>query len=93
MVGSADGDVQLPGRILAGRAARFTRAIRDELPPQATEQEVAARLAEASTNFLPRGERGAVALQVRTDPDGKVGVDASIGASLAGASFKFSSDL
>lgn len=86
-------DLQLPGRILAGRAARFTRAVRDELPPHATEQEVAARLAEASTNFLPRGPRGAVALQVRTDEKGKLAVEASISAVLAGASFEFSSDL
>lgn len=86
-------DLQLPGRILAGRAARFTRAVRDELPPHATEQEVAARLAEASTNFLPRGPRGAVALQIRTDEKGKLAVEASISAVLAGASFEFSSDL
>lgn len=86
-------DLQLPGRILAGRAARFTRAVRDELPPHATEQEVAARLAEASTNFLPRSPRGAVALQVRTDAQGKLAVEASISAVLAGASFEFSSDL
>lgn len=86
-------DLQLPGRILAGRAARFTRAVRDELPPHATDREVAARLAEAATNFLPRGPRGAVALQVRTDANGKLAVDASISAALAGASFEFSSDL
>jgi hypothetical protein len=86
-------DLQLPGRILAGRAARFARAVRDELPPHATDQEVAARLAEASTNFLPRSPRGAVALQVRTDEHGKLGVEASISAVLAGASFEFSSDL
>jgi type VI secretion system protein ImpC len=86
-------DLQLPGRILAGRAARFTRAVRDELPPHATDREVAARLAEAATNFLPRGPRGAVALQVRTDEHGKLAVDASINAVLAGASFEFSSDL
>jgi len=85
-------DPGLPGRIIAGRAARFTRAIRDELPPGATQREVAARLAEASGSFLPRGG-GAVALEVRTDADGNIGVDASIGAGLAGASFKFSSDL
>jgi hypothetical protein len=86
-------DLQLPGRILAGRAARFTRAVRDELPPHATAREVAARLAEAATNFLPRGPRGAVALQVRTDEKGNLAVDASISAALAGASFEFSSDL
>ena len=86
-------DLQLPGRILAGRAARFAKAIRDELPPHATDQEVAARLAEASTNFLPRSPTGSVALQVRTDEHGKLGVDASISAALAGASFEFSSDL
>jgi type VI secretion system protein ImpC len=86
-------DLQLPGRILAGRAARFTRAVRDELPPHATAQEVAARLAEASTNFLPRSPRGAVALQVRTDAQGKLEVEATIGAALAGASIAFSSDL
>lgn len=86
-------DLQLPGRILAGRAARFAQAIRDDLPPHATEQEVAARIAEASTNFLPRSPRGAVSLQVRTDEHGKLGVEASIGAALAGASFEFSSDL
>ena len=86
-------DLQLPGRILAGRAARFTRAIRDELPPHATAQEVAARLAEASTNFLPRSPHGAVALQVRTDAQGNLEVEASIGAALAGASIAFSSDL
>jgi hypothetical protein len=86
-------DLQLPGRILAGRAARFTQAVRDELPPHATDQEVAARLAEASTNFLPRSPRGAVALQVRTDERGKLAVEASISAVLAGASFEFSSDL
>lgn len=86
-------DLQLPGRILAGRAARFAQAIRDELPPHATPQEVAARLADASTNFLPRSPRGAVALQVRTDERGKLAVEASISAVLAGASFEFSSDL
>lgn len=86
-------DLQLPGRILAGRATRFARAVRDELPPHATDQEVAARLNEASTNFLPRSPRGAVALQVRTNEDGKVEVEASISAVLAGASFEFSSDL
>lgn len=86
-------DLQLPGRILAGRAARFTQAVRDELPPHATEREVAARLAEASTNFLPRSPRGAVALQIRTDERGKLAVEASISAVLAGASFEFSSDL
>lgn len=86
-------DAPLPGRILAGRAARFTQAVRDELPPHATQQEIAARLTEAATNFLPRSPAGAVALEVRTDPDGKLGVDGSIGASLAGASFSFSSDL
>lgn len=86
-------DLQLPGRILAGRAARLSRAVRDELPPHATDQEVAARLAEAATNFLPRGPRGAVALQVRTDEKGQLAVEASISAVLAGASFEFSSDL
>ncbi|MCX4246953.1 type VI secretion system contractile sheath large subunit [Paraliomyxa miuraensis] len=86
-------DLQLPGRILAGRAARFAKSIRDELPPHATDQEVAARITEASTNFLPRSPRGAVALTVRTDEDGKLGVEASIGAALAGTSFEFSSDL
>lgn len=86
-------DLQLPGRILAGRAGRLSRAVRDELPPHATDQEVAARLAEAATNFLPRGPRGAVALQVRTDEKGKLAVEASISAVLAGASFEFSSDL
>lgn len=85
-------DVQLPGRILAGRANRLVRAIRDELPPQATNQEVAARVAAASSNFLPRGA-GGVALEVRTDRDGNLEVDASIGAGLAGAAIKFSSDL
>ncbi len=85
--------LQLPGRILAGRAARFARAVRDDLPPHATDREVAARLAEASTNFLPRSPQGAVSLQIRTDEGGKLEVDASIGAALAGASFKFSSDL
>ena len=94
MGGHKGGDeLQLPGRILAGRAARFTRAVRDELPPHATQQEVAARLAEASTNFLPRSPRGAVALHVRTDAQGKLEVEASISAALAGASFEFSSDL
>jgi hypothetical protein len=96
-VGQADGhaadELQLPGRILAGRAARFARAVRDELPPHATEREVAARLTEASTNFLPRSPRGAVALQVRVDEQGKLAVEASISAVLAGASFEFSSDL
>jgi len=86
-------DLQLPGRILAGRAARFTRAIRDELPPHATAQEVAARLAAVSTNFLPRSPRGAVTLNVRTDAQGKIEVEASISAALAGASIEFSSDL
>lgn len=85
----AEDDMQLPGRVLAGRANRLVRAIRDELPPQATKQEVAAQLAAASTNFLPRGPRGAVTLEVRKDGQ----VDASIGAGLAGAAFKFSSDL
>lgn len=90
---TAGDDLQLPGRILAGRAARFTRAVRDELPPHATDQEVAARLAEASSSFLPRSPRGAVALQIRTDAQGKLAVEASISAVLAGASFEFSSDL
>ncbi|MCA9711829.1 MAG: hypothetical protein KDK70_38690, partial [Myxococcales bacterium] len=85
-------DPQLPGRILAGRAARFTQAVRDELPPHATEREVAARLAQASGAFLPRSQ-GAVVLEVRKDANGKVGVDASVGGGLAGAAFKFSSDL
>ncbi|MCA9655283.1 MAG: type VI secretion system contractile sheath small subunit [Myxococcales bacterium] len=93
MVRSGGDDVQLPGRILAGRANRLLQAIRNELPPQATNQEVAARLAQASSNFLPRGPRGAVALEVRTDAQGNLEVDASIGAGLAGAAFKFSSDL
>lgn len=86
-------DVQLPGRILAGRATRFTQAVRNELPPHATDQEIAAHLTEASTNFLPRSPRGAVALQIRTDEHGKTAVEASISAVLAGASFEFSSDL
>ncbi|MEX1362835.1 MAG: type VI secretion system contractile sheath small subunit [Nannocystaceae bacterium] len=88
-----DDDLQLPGRLLAGRTSRLVQAVRNELPPQATNQEVAARLADASTNFLPRGPRGAVALEVRTDADGNLQVAASIGAGLAGAAFKFSSDL
>jgi hypothetical protein len=91
--GGGSQDLQLPGRILAGRAARFARAVRDELPPHATDREVAAHLAAASTNFLPRSPRGAVALQVRTDEHGKLNVEASISAVLAGASFEFSSDL
>lgn len=91
-VHAREDDLTLPGRILAGRAARFARAVRDELPPNATEREVAARLAQLKGSFLPRSE-GAVALEVRTDANGKVGVDASIGANLAGAAFKFSSDL
>ena len=91
-VHAKEDDLTLPGRILAGRAARFARAVRDELPPHATEREVAARLAQLSGSFLPRSD-GAVALEVRTDANGKVGVDASIGATLAGAAFKFSSDL
>ncbi|MCH9685574.1 MAG: type VI secretion system contractile sheath small subunit [Deltaproteobacteria bacterium] len=86
-------ELQLPGRILAGRAARFAQAVREELPPHATSREVAARLDEAATNFLPRSPRGAVSLQVRTDDAGKLQVDASIGAALAGASFTFSSDV
>lgn len=91
-VHAKEDDLTLPGRILAGRAARFARAVRDELPPHATEREVAARLAQLSGSFLPRSD-GAVALEIRTDANGKVGVDASIGATLAGAAFKFSSDL
>jgi len=93
MVHARQDDPQLPGQILVGRAARFTRAIRDDLPPHATEQEVAARLTEAATNFLPRSPRGAIALNVQTDEEGKLGVETSIGAALAGSSFKFSSDL
>ncbi len=92
MVGAETDGPGLPGRIIAGRATRFTQAVRDELPPTATEREVAARLAEVSGSFLPRAG-GAVALEVRTTPDGKVGVNGTVGASLAGASFKFSSDL
>ena len=93
MIQPGSHDLTLPGRILAGRASRLTQAIRDELPPQATPQELAARLADASTNFLPRSPQGAVALEVRTDAQGEAAVHTSIGAALAGASFNFSSDL
>ncbi|MEM7154267.1 MAG: hypothetical protein AAF799_15585 [Myxococcota bacterium] len=93
MVQPGQHDLTLPGRILAGRASRLTQAVRDDLPPQATSQELAARLADASTNFLPRSPRGAVALEVRTDAQGEPAVHTSIGAALAGASFNFDSDL
>lgn len=93
MVGAGPSGTSLPGQILAGRAARLTRAIRDELPPHATAQELTARIQEASTNFLPRVPAGSVALEVKTDDQGQVGVGGSIGPNLAGASFSFSSDL
>lgn len=86
------GDPQLPGRILLGRATRLVRALRDALPAGADSAELDRALAEASGKFLPKSGGSGVALRVKMDGD-KVAVDGSIGAALAGAAFKFSSDV
>jgi len=91
-IGRPPEDPQLPGRILLGRATRLVRALRDELPAGAGSADLDRALAEASATFLPKSGGAGVALRVKMD-DGKVAVDGSIGAALAGAAFKFSSDV
>lgn len=81
----------LAGRIVVGRATRLARQVRQEHPTAST-AELAAALDEAKGRLLPKADTSAVALTVRTDGD-DVKVDGSIGANLAGASFKFSSDV
>ncbi len=81
----------LPGRIVAGRATRLAHQVRQE-HPTANSAELAAALDEAKGRLLPKADTSAVALTVRTDGE-DVKVDGSIGANLAGASFKFSSDV
>jgi hypothetical protein len=91
-IGGPADDPHLPGRILLGRATRLVRALRDELPPGAGSADLDRALAEASDKFLPKSGGAGVALRVTMDGD-KVAVDGSIGAVLAGAAFKFSSEV
>ncbi|MEM6991514.1 MAG: hypothetical protein AAF721_13480 [Myxococcota bacterium] len=87
------GDMSLPGRVLAGRAHRLAVAVRQALGPAASPEELADALEEASGAFLPRIGAGDVTLRVRNSGSEGTTVDASIGASLAGASVTFSSDV
>lgn len=91
-VGGKEDDPHLPGRVLLGRAARLVRALRDELPAGAGPSALDRALAEASDTFLPKSGGAGVALRVKMEGD-KVAVDGSIGAALAGAAFKFSSEV
>ena len=90
-VGGGSDAPALPGRIVAGRATRLAHQVRQE-HPTASSAELAAALDEAKGRLLPKADTSAVALTVRTDGE-DVKVDGSIGANLAGASFKFSSDV
>jgi hypothetical protein len=90
-LGIGPNDPHLPGQILAGRAMRLARQVQLE-HPAATPDELAAALAEASGRLIPNADTSAVALSVRTDGD-QTAVEGSIGANLAGATFKFSSDV
>ena len=87
------GDMSLPGRILAGRAHRLAVEVRRQLGPQATAAELEQALDEASGVFLPRVGARDVTLRVRDASAGSLEVDTTIGAVLAGASIKFSSDV
>ena len=87
------GDMSLPARILAGRAHRLAVEVRRQLGPQATAAELDQALEEASGVFLPRVGARDVTLRVRDASAGNLEVDTTIGAVLAGASIKFSSDV
>lgn len=87
------GDMSLPARILAGRAHRLAVEVRRQLGPQATAAELDRALEEASGVFLPRVGARDVTLRVRDASAGNLEVDTTIGAVLAGASIKFSSDV
>lgn len=87
------GDMSLPARILAGRAHRLAVEVRRQLGPQASAAELDRALEEASGVFLPRVGARDVTLRVRDASAGNLEVDTTIGAVLAGASIKFSSDV
>jgi len=87
------GDMSLPARILAGRAHRLAVEVRRQLGSQASAAELERALEEASGVFLPRVGAGDVTLRVRDADAGNLEVDTTIGAVLAGASVKFSSDV
>ena len=67
--------------------------MRRQLGPQASAAELDRALEEASGVFLPRVGARDVTLRVRDASAGNLEVDITIGAVLAGASIKFSSDV
>ena len=82
----------LPARILAGRAARLARAVRDRLPPDASEAELTAAFEQASGAFLPGGPSGAVRL-TPTRVAGKLQVDVELSPRLLGGALSLSFEL
>lgn len=86
------GEIGLPGRILGGRAHRAAQAVAAELGRDATPDEVARVL--RTRPIVPRLRTDAIAVTVREgEGDSGLAVEASIGAALAGASIRFTSDV